>query len=110
MDEAGDKGFWSFIRRTRLVRSFSEGELEHIDKRQRRVCTKGFGVSYEWITEATAWRSGNGGQFHWASVDGIFRGVSKEDFDEVKGKFTNANLERLEGEAAADSNRPYREK
>lgn len=51
MDEADDEGFWSFVRRTRPFDRFSEETEEHIDKRQRRVCTRGFGVSYEWITE-----------------------------------------------------------
>lgn len=98
MDEANDEGFWSFVRRTRPGDSFSEETEQRIDKWQRRVCTKGFGVSYEWITEPHV-------NLRWASVDGFFRGVPKEDFDEICGKFPDAEL--FEGEDELCSDRPY---
>ncbi len=108
MDEVGeDEGFWSFVRRARPIGGFSKETEERIDKRQRRVCTKGFGITYEYITQILGWRSGDGGQYEWESIDGFFGGVSQDDFDEVMGKFSGADLEVLEGEAAADSDRPY---
>ncbi len=98
MDEADDEGFWSFVRRTRPDDTFSEETEERINKRQRRVCTRGFGVSYKWITEQHE-------GVRWSTVDGFFHGVSKEDFDEIRGKFPDAEF--LEGEDEVCSDRPY---
>lgn len=107
-DASDDEGFWSFVRRTRPM-SFSEEIEERVDKRQRRVCTRGFGVSYEWITQPNGWRSGDGGQYSWSSVDGFFQGVSKEDFDEVIGQVPDAKPIYLAPEDAVYSDRPHRD-
>jgi hypothetical protein len=103
-----DEGFWSFVRRTRPM-SFSEETEERIDKRQKRVCTKKFGISYEWITEPHEWRSGHGGQYFFSTTDGLFQGVPKDDFDEIIGKIPDGKATFLAPEDAVYSDRPYRD-
>jgi hypothetical protein len=111
-DEAAssdDEGFWSFVRRTRPMSfAFSEETEERIDKRQKRVCTKKFGISYEWVTEPNGWHGG--GHCYFSSTDGLFQGVSKDDFDEIIGKIPDGKPTLIrEPEDAVYSDRPYRD-
>ena len=109
-DEASsdDEGFWSYVRRTRPVSEEIEEREEHFDKRQRRVCTKGFGVSYQWITDVHERRTSAG--YHvWSTVDGFFQGVSREDFDEVMGNFPDPKLLKIQDDAVSLFDKPYRD-
>lgn len=84
-DDAIDGSFWTYIRRTRKY-SLDSDEEERIDKRQRRVCLKGYGISYDWITQSIWWSSRDG--HHWENSDGLFRGVPLDDFKALADHFS----------------------
>lgn len=105
-DSERGEGFWTFVRRTRPVNDFDDETKNRIEKRQRLVCTRGFGVNYDWITVPLGHTSNNGGQYDWASVDHYFGGVNREEFDEVISRFSVIELKREDG-AGAVMNIPY---
>jgi len=96
-------------KRPRSPTSFDRETVERIDKRQELVCMRGLGISYEWISGPYSWRSGDGGQFEWSSVDGLFQGVSKEEFDRVLSRFSSVKLNPLLPHSAADADAEKKE-
>ena len=83
-DDTIDGSCWTYMKCNRK-NDLDQEEEERIQKRQRRVCLRGYGVSYDWISESTLWSSITG--YHWENSDGLFQGVSSAEFMALADRF-----------------------